>query len=111
MSQLITEEDITSFEKLEKEWLTDQGSYDAYWERKLEDEEELFDWMRERFERTVLHFSKVSGLKSVFFSKMVDILQEAMMTGFFFGELRWNKDIDTMFSGMNLSEPEEKNEG
>lgn len=96
MSNLITKELIKDFEEHEEEWLRDEGAFDMYWEKKLQDEELFFEWLRGRFERTANHFSELSGLSGQFYAKIVDMLQEAAMTGFFFGELRWNADVKQM---------------
>lgn len=107
MSTLITKAELDDFEKQEEEWLRDEGSFDEFWGRKFEDEQLFFDWLRERAERTVNHFSQLTGLQASFYSKLMDMLQEAAMTGFFFGELRWNTDIRKMIEEATNS-PEEK---
>ena len=96
MSNLISKRDIEDFERLEEDWLENQGDYDAYWQKKLDDEKLLFDWMRSRFERSATIFCDTAGIKPLFFSKVVDMMTEAAMTGIFFGELRWNKDVESM---------------
>ena len=93
---MISEKDIRRFELMEEDWLEDQGDYETFWNRKLDDEAEFFDWLRGRFERTTDLFCDLSGLKPAFYGKMIDMLTEAAMTGFFFGESRWQGDLNVM---------------
>ena len=99
MSKMITERDLRTFESMEQDWLEDQGDYEDFWEKKIDDENEFFEWLRVRFERTTNIFSDLSGLKPAFYGKVIDMLTEAAMVGFFFGELRWQGDIDSMIKG------------
>ena len=107
MSNLIKKQDIKDFESEEEKWLSDEGAFDAYWDKKLEDESFFFDWLRARFEHTANRFSELSRLQGTFYSKLIDLLQEAAMTGFFFGELRWNRDISKMLSDVLEDVPPE----
>jgi len=105
VSKMISERDIRNFEAREQDWLEDQGDFDVFWEKKLDDESMFFDWLQERFERSVNIFSDLSGLKPAFYGKMIDMLTEAAMTGFFFGELRWQGDVDAMMEQVLLDFP------
>ena len=96
MSTLISQQDINDYEQMEEEWLEDLGAFDQFWERKRQDESLLFDWFRDRNERTVENFARLAKLPGTFHTKVMDITEEAFLVGMFFGELRWNKDINRM---------------
>lgn len=96
MSKLIDRAAITKFEKMEKQWLEDDEAYSIYWNRKFEDEKEYWDWMEERADKLANSFSQLTGLGGQYFAKLKAMLREAAMTGFFFGELRWQDDIRTL---------------
>lgn len=100
MSTLIKQEDIKKYEEKEENLFTDDQAYDEMWGKKLEDEHVFFAWLRSRFEDMANDFSSITGLSSLYYSKLVEILQDAAMVGFFFGELRWNKDIEQMLNGV-----------
>lgn len=106
MSTMISRKAILSFEELEREWLETDNAYDEYWDRKLQDEKLYWEWMENRAQKTVEMFSQLTGLGGQYFTKMMDILREAAMTGFFFGELRWQDDIRNLIESA-LETPEE----
>lgn len=96
MSTLISQQDIDEFDAMEEQWLQDLGAFDEFWDRKRQDESLLFEWLRGRNEKTAENFARLSKLPGTFHTKLMDIMEEAFMVGFFFGELRWNKDINSM---------------
>lgn len=109
MSKLINKTQIKQFEEMEKEWLQEETAYDEYWEKRFQDEADFWDWMELRFDQTAESFLRLTGLGGQFFTKVKDVLREAAMTGYFFGELRWQDDLKTLIDSA-FEEAEKDNE-
>ena len=109
MSNLIKQQDIHEFEEREENWFTDDLSFDEMWTKKMEDEHIFFSWLRNKLEGIADSFVGITGLSGIYYSKVMDVLEEAALIGFFFGELRWNKDIkqliDSAFDLAATGEP------